>query len=160
MSLSASLLQKINTAMDPLFQITWNRILSWKFGKWCKFSSHVKVKSCRMVSRETRPHVQVISHLFHSHSKCFTIDTTGKIFFPLMLFRYNHLGDFLFCHAALSRNTSLKNWILLGQLSQLRNMVTRQTIKYNSKHYNATLSHCIHTISELIWCVLVHALSW
>jgi hypothetical protein len=36
--------------MDCLCQIVINQKLSHKFKKWCKFSSHVKVKS-----RKTRP---------------------------------------------------------------------------------------------------------
>jgi hypothetical protein len=44
-SLSASLLNKISVAMDHLCQITMNKKLSHKFGKWCKFSSIIKAKS-------------------------------------------------------------------------------------------------------------------
>jgi len=73
-----------------------------------------------------RPPVQVTSHLFHSYSKCFNIDTTGKNFLLSRCSDITNLVIFLFCHAAMSRNTSLTNWILLGQL---RNVVTRQMIK-------------------------------
>ena len=44
LSLSASLQHNTSTAADCVCQITFNRTLSWKFKKWCKFSSHIKVK--------------------------------------------------------------------------------------------------------------------
>jgi hypothetical protein len=54
-SLSASLLQKISVAKDFLCQIMLNWILLCKFKKWFKFSSCLKVKSCKMKSHKTRP---------------------------------------------------------------------------------------------------------
>jgi hypothetical protein len=54
-SLSASLLNKINVAMDHLCQITLNWKLLHKFAKWCKFSSRIKAKSCKQKLLTTRP---------------------------------------------------------------------------------------------------------
>ena len=67
-SLSASLLQKMSTAMDCLCQITLNQKSSLKFEKWCKFSSHVKAKMCKKESHKTRPACnRRYSQLFSKH---------------------------------------------------------------------------------------------
>jgi len=52
MSLSASLLQKVSAATDHLCQITLNRKLLHKFGKWCTSSSCIKAKSCKKKSHK------------------------------------------------------------------------------------------------------------
>jgi hypothetical protein len=75
-SLPASLLQKISATMDCLCQIALNWKLSRKFKKWCKFSSHVKVKLRKMKLRKMRticiyfllPHICHMSHPPHSPS--------------------------------------------------------------------------------------------
>jgi len=43
-SLSASIPEKVRVATDHLCKTALNQKLSHKFEKWCKFSSHVKVK--------------------------------------------------------------------------------------------------------------------
>ena len=55
MSLSASLLQKINMATDSLCQIALNQQLWHKSENWCKFSSHIKVKLHKKKLCTTRP---------------------------------------------------------------------------------------------------------
>jgi hypothetical protein len=54
-SLSASLLSKISAAKDLVCRIVLNGILLCRFKKWCKFSSHIKVKLRKMKYHETRP---------------------------------------------------------------------------------------------------------
>ena len=54
MSLSASLNHKISVAMGHLCQIVLNQKSSHKFKKWHKFSSRVKVKSCKKKSHAMR----------------------------------------------------------------------------------------------------------
>jgi len=46
MSLSANFLHKISA--DHLCQITLKRKLLCNFEKWCKFSSRIKTKSCKL----------------------------------------------------------------------------------------------------------------
>jgi len=53
-SLSASLLQKVNAAIDRLFLIALNWKLLRKFRNWCKSSRHIKAKSCKKKSCKTR----------------------------------------------------------------------------------------------------------
>jgi hypothetical protein len=64
-SLSASLQHKTRVAMDHVCQITlnlkvityhrWQKRLSHKFEKWCKFSSRIKTKLHKKKLRKTRP---------------------------------------------------------------------------------------------------------
>jgi hypothetical protein len=46
-SLSASFRQKTKEAMDHANQTALHQKLSHRFKKWCKFSSHIKVKLCK-----------------------------------------------------------------------------------------------------------------
>jgi len=55
MSLSTNLLQKVSAATDHLCETAINRTLFRKFKKWCKSSSHVKVKLCKENSSKMRP---------------------------------------------------------------------------------------------------------
>jgi hypothetical protein len=48
MSLSARFQHMASADTDHLCQIVLSQKLSRKFEKWCRFSSYVKVKSCKM----------------------------------------------------------------------------------------------------------------
>jgi len=54
-SLPANLQHKTRVAMHCGGQIALNQKLSHKFKKWCKFSSHVKMKSRKNKSHKMRP---------------------------------------------------------------------------------------------------------
>jgi hypothetical protein len=54
-SLSPSLQHKTSEAMDSLCQIELNQKLSRKFKEWCKFSSHIKVITCKKKLHKTGP---------------------------------------------------------------------------------------------------------
>jgi len=55
LSLSASLQHKTSTATDRVCQIVFNRTLSQKFKKWCKFLSPIKAKSGKKKLHKERP---------------------------------------------------------------------------------------------------------
>jgi hypothetical protein len=54
-SLSASLQHKTSTAIDRACQIMFNRTLSRKFKKWCKFLSPIKAKLGKKKLHKERP---------------------------------------------------------------------------------------------------------
>ena len=68
-SLPASLLQKMSANTDCLSEIALNRKLPRKFEKWCKFSSHVKPKLCKIKPLKMRTTCILLSSTFFKYGE-------------------------------------------------------------------------------------------
>jgi hypothetical protein len=123
-SLSASLLQKISSAMDCPCQIALNWKLSRILERWCKFSVCVKAKSCTKKLCKTRP--ACINILFIVHWFCSDFRWTYSVWKHRYFVQQNALLLWTLFTQILGVRTSKGNIIPLEFLCIIFSHVTSQ----------------------------------